>query len=303
MNLADEVYVGIGRKLPTDRLMDDQDIWITRTNRAQLPFPNRLDSQGVVDYAHLLHTCLQTKAEYILVLEDDVVAQPGWFSRLENVVIPDLKTMTHKGRKWINVSLSWSYQYLGWEMQHVPLITWVILSVYIGTLTIVAIIRRVVGLQTTVQSITASTVYLPTSEWMVSSRKRQRRLQIHKLLLHLLSPLLLSPHMLLFFLQGRHAAMPLPFGPSHLSTCCSQSLVFSRESASYVVNHLISDGFGDERHPTPRNGALELLSGQEKWERWVYKPALWQHVGTVSGKGFENRDRGKHWGFEVELLE
>jgi hypothetical protein len=316
--IVDEIVLGFRgqrrRPIDLDKANATSDaIWQSRYQRATAlaAEKGRANAQGVVDYAHALWSCIETGTPYILILEDDIVAQPRWLDRIRSEIIPELQRWSAKGVPYTCTYLGHASQYMGWNNDDTPRIVTALVSLYL----VAIVILRKTGLVTarssnrgTSHPETASFVWRESKDNVdfasqLSSISSTRRSGIQFLLL-LLLPLFLTPYVFLFLIQGKEAALPLPFGISTTNVaCCSFAFLFSRESAEHVSRHLVSDGYADDRLPLPRDLAMQDVASKTGRKELIYKPALFQHVGVVSNRGFSDVHRGRNMGFELDVLD
>lgn len=101
-------------------------------------------------------------------------------------------------------------------------------------------------------------------------------------------PLLIS----LYFLAGRATVLPMRPGVHLMNShgCCSQALLFPREKAPLLINHLKEI---QTVRPKPVDSVIEMLADQKGLDRLVISPSQMQHVGAASYK--ENR-QSYDWG-------
>jgi hypothetical protein len=52
--------------------------------------------KGLLDYRMILERCASTGAEYVAMIEDDVISLCGWFSKMERALVEaERKTYLH----------------------------------------------------------------------------------------------------------------------------------------------------------------------------------------------------------------
>ncbi|GIK02072.1 hypothetical protein Aspvir_006115 [Aspergillus viridinutans] len=222
---------------------------------------NMIKDKSLIDYQLSLKSCYEgTKAPWILLLEDDVVAQREWYRH----TMRSLETIKHwrshgKIKDWLYLRLFYTEKFLGWNTEEWP-------TYLISSLAVISLV-----------ALTG-----------VCARRRSRHMQgiltnsFLAVVCLLFVPLLIG----LYFLAGRVTVQPMRPGVHLMNShgCCSQALLFPREKAPLLIDHLEKM---QRTRPEPVDSAIEILADQEGLDRWAMSPSQMQHVGAASYK--ENR--------------
>ncbi|KAL2868763.1 uncharacterized protein BJX67DRAFT_36626 [Aspergillus lucknowensis] len=219
--------------------------------------------KSIIDYYLSLKSCYEdSNAPWIMMLEDDVVAQRAWYNRtlqsLENI-----QSWRRSGaiKNWLYVRLFYTEKFLGWNSEDWP----VYAACSIGIVTMVAVVgfmgrrslRPTQGLLTNTFIATVCLVCMPLL-------------------------------IVLYFLAGRVTMLPMRQGIHLMNShgCCSQALVFPRENVPLLLNKMDEARY---EHPYAVDSVIERLADATDLDRLVIVPSQMQHVGAASYK--ENRDR------------
>ena len=233
--------------------------------------------KGAYDYAYVLDKCVATGAPWVTVIEDDTIAVAGWYQRAI-AAAKKVDTDLSRDRDWLYLRLFYTEEFLGRNSED-----WLYYLVNsCGAILLTAIIMfstRSCGYQRTITNVVIGTVCLVCVPACV----------------------------LLYFLAGKLSIHPLNPGIHEMPNfgCCGQGFVFSRRSASSVVQHLREKkvGFVDM--------LLEEWANEANLARWVVVPSLLQHIGSISSKGDDFAGNAKHdrsvaekiWNFGFELYD
>ena len=233
--------------------------------------------KGVYDYAYVLDKCVATGAPWVTLVEDDTIAVAGWYPRATSAA-KKIDTDLSKDRDWLYLRLFYTEEFLGRNSED-----WLYyLANCCGAILLSAIILfsiRSCGYQRTITHVVIGTVCL----------------------------VCVPACILLYFLAGKLSVHPLTPGIYEMPNfgCCGQGFVFSRRTASSVVQHLREKkvGFVDM--------LLEEWANEANLARWVVVPSLLQHIGSISSKGDDFSGNAKHdrsvaekiWNFGFELYD
>ena len=233
--------------------------------------------KGAYDYAYILDKCVATGAPWITIVEDDTIAVAGWYPRAA-AAVKKVDIDLSKDREWLYLRLFYTEEFLGRNSED-----WLYYLVNCsGAILLSAIILfslRSCGYQRTVTNVIIATVCL----------------------------VCVPACILLYFLAGKLSVHPLTPGVHEMPNfgCCGQGFVFSRRTASSVVQHLREKkvGFVDM--------LLEEWANEAGLARWVVVPSLLQHIGSISSKGDDFSGNAKHdrsvaekiWNFGFELYD
>lgn len=257
------------------------------------------------DYTYLLKACVGTGASYIVMNEDDVIAQDGWYHRMvEAVRIAEEKTIRKKSAKCkaydagllrskshhqfssayifrvvFYLRLFYTEEYLGWNREEWPIyLFWSLLCVLLPVLIVTTLRHIHIRIHPHLRLRLPPPISTPNS--LPASSKQ----------IILLSLACIPPYILLFFAAGRVSMLPLAAGVHEMPKfgCCAQSLVYPHARAADLIAWYESKkvGFVDT---LAEEFAEEGWQGQEgekgEWLRWALTPSVMQHIGGKSSKG------------------
>ncbi|KAL4943853.1 hypothetical protein BDV06DRAFT_188819 [Aspergillus oleicola] len=217
--------------------------------------------KSIIDYHLSLKSCYEdTNAPWIMMLEDDVVAQRGWYNKTMQS-LSTVQSWRESGeiRNWLYLRLFYTEKFLGWNSENWP----IYLAWSVGAVAFVAFAA-------------------------VQSRRSIRPMQgaLSNQFIAIIAfgcvPLLI----ILYFLAGRVTMLPLRPGIHLMNThgCCSQALVFPRENVPALLEYM-----GKARYARPYavDSVIERMADANELDRLAIVPSQMQHVGAASFK--ENR--------------
>ncbi|KAJ5994593.1 hypothetical protein N7451_010317 [Penicillium sp. IBT 35674x] len=217
--------------------------------------PKKVGRQkALLDYQYLLKACNRIATPYVLMLEDDVVAQDGWYHRTQEAIASAESQMKQIGAPdWLYLRLFYSEEFLGWNSEEWPIyLFYSILTVLL--VTFLALSAR--QYKPTLRS------HLPNDTIL--------------LLAFICTPLLIG----LFFAAGRATMLPVPQGVNQMPNfgCCSQAFVFPRSRIPDLLDLYQSkdEGYVDS--------ITEEYANLNQEVRWAITPSIMQHVGRQSSK-------------------
>lgn len=228
-------------------------------------------NKTIFDYTYLLNDCYATGARYIAMIEDDTLAVEGWYPRALDA-LRDVETrMQHRSEKWVFLRLFYIEGLLGWNSEYWPtylfwsFVTWAV-----------------------------------ATSSLVVARNTSRTLQnvLSDASISVISAVCIPALVALFFASGRNSIWPLSPGIHEMNKngCCSQGYVYPRSIVPLLLKRadLVTDWLVDMM--------VEKISDQEGWVRWATTPALLQHIGTTSSKGYGfDESASTLWNFGFEL--
>jgi len=182
--------------------------------------------KGLFDYTYLLKACHATKAPYIAILEDDVVALDGWYHRMvEALRSARSRSNPDLGRAagdFLYLRLFYTERYLGWNSEDWPTHSFWCLSAITISAAAIWCLRSF--------SPTFARALTPTMSFAVVGT-------------------LVPWALLLVFAAGRVTAFPPPRGINSMNNfgCCAQGLVFPAHKALELIQYYIEKkiGFAD----------------------------------------------------------
>ncbi|KAL9004695.1 MAG: hypothetical protein Q9188_002491 [Gyalolechia gomerana] len=227
-------------------------------------------NKSMYDYEYLLKACLNTGAQWIMIVEDDVLAKEGWYSEAMRA-LEDIQLRTDD-QVWLYLRLFYTEKLFGWNSEEwLQYLGWSILAL------------------------------LVTATTLVVSRSSSRRLRKHlsNVSIAIICFFCLPATILLYFMAGRVSMQPPPSGLHRMENfgCCSQALVFPRQivpRAMDTVHHATNKRYYIDM-------TLERWANDEGLARFALIPPLLQHVGSRSSKG-SKFDEGANsiWNFAFE---
>lgn len=229
-------------------------------------------NKTIYDYTYLLNDCYMTGARYIAMIEDDTLAVEGWYPRaLEALKNIENEMKRREGVQWIFMRLFYSESLFGWNSEYWP--TYLFWSF-------------------------VSWAILTSSLLLARSRSRPFQALLPNQILLVISGVCIPALVALFFAAGRNSAWPLKSGIHEMNKfgCCSQGYVYPRDIVAPFLErtNLETDWLVDMM--------AEKIANDQGWVRWATTPALLQHIGTTSSKGYGFDDTAKHlWNFGFEL--
>lgn len=228
-------------------------------------------NKTIFDYTYLLRDCYNTGAEFVAMIEDDTLAARGWYSEaLDALETVKAKMKTRPEIRWAYLRLFYVEDLLGWNSeQWLTYLFWsaavwacVLASMLYAKQRSVRYLENFSRNSILLTSITATAAYIG-----------------------------------LYFMAGRQTVQPIAAGIQEMNKygCCSQALVFPRAIVPLVLvrSDLTTDWLVDMM--------IEQISNKEHLDRWATVPALFQHVGTTSSKGYGFDDNARElWNFRFE---
>lgn len=213
--------------------------------------PNGHMKKALFDYSFMLQKCLDSKAPYILMLEDDVIAADGWYRRTK-AALTDMEGRSEYNNS-IYLRLFYNTRIQGWNSEFWP--HYLFWSVVFETLLVVVLwfLRR--------SNAAAAKFLTPRMVFAI---------------LFICSPACVA----LYFATGRLTVHPNPTGIHRMNSygCCSQSLLFPRDQVPPLL-----DSFKKKKSGL-RDELIEMYANQKGLTRWALTPSVFQHIGSRSSK-------------------
>ncbi|KAI9867386.1 MAG: hypothetical protein M1813_008944 [Trichoglossum hirsutum] len=231
--------------------------------------------KGLFDYRFLLRECGKVGAEYIGMVEDDVVLMEGWFGR----VVRALEWIErNSGGEWLYLRLFYTEEFLGWNSEEWPrYLLWSLVWTVVPAVCLLALRHHHPPL----------------------------RHSLSNLAIAISCGLCIPLCILLFFSAGRVSLFPLPTGVNSMPRfgCCSQGLVFPQSKVQEIVS------WYEEKKIGLTDVELEELAEKKQYIKWAMTPSVLQHVGRRSSKGDDYGEAAKYhrtvaeklWNFQFEL--
>ncbi|KAJ5634785.1 hypothetical protein N7528_002627 [Penicillium herquei] len=264
------------------------------------------------DYTYLLEACAATNAPYIAMIEDDVVAQDGWYHKtLEAIESADKQTMQIGAPNCTSAPLFSNDLFEGW-LSHIANSSILLLGLYLRLF----YTEEFFGWNSEFwfTYLTASISFVALAAGLcVAARSYETRFRTYLsnanifLVSVVCVPLLIG----LVFATGRVTVHPLPAGVHQMPRfgCCSQAFVFPRPRIPDLL----------DLYRSKRVGYVDMITEEfadaNNEIRWALQPAIMQHVGRQSSKGISTGVTGptrhtykeelseveKLWNFGFEL--
>ncbi|KAL9602023.1 MAG: hypothetical protein Q9219_002132 [cf. Caloplaca sp. 3 TL-2023] len=226
--------------------------------------------KSMYDYNYLLKGCLDTKADWVMIVEDDVLAKEGWYSQAMDA-LEDVQSRLN-GQDWLYLRLFYTEKLFGWNSEEwLHYLGWSVLA------------------------------FLTSAVTLISSRSHSRRLRKHlsNVSIAIICCFCLPATILLYFMAGRVSMQPPSPGLQRIEKfgCCSQGLIFPRQIVPRAM-HAVSRATNQRYYV---DMTLEPWANEEGLARFALVPPLLQHVGSKSSKG-SKFDEGANsiWNFEFE---
>ncbi|KAH7304023.1 hypothetical protein B0I35DRAFT_445729 [Stachybotrys elegans] len=211
------------------------------------------------DYSLVMEECYNTGAQYILMIEDDVVFMDGWLHRtMEALDTARIKTLSRRDNsKFLYLRLFYYEGLLGWNAESWPKYVAWSLTAMMSVLGFMLLLR-----------------------WAVP----QTRLYLGRPVLALVTFIFVPLLILLYFAAGANCMLCQPSGV-HLMpeyACCGQGLVFPR----VAVGDELLPRFQSERwNQLPTDSFIEWHAETTGGLRWALTPVVMQHIGGKSSHG------------------
>ncbi|PVI01662.1 hypothetical protein DM02DRAFT_613482 [Periconia macrospinosa] len=258
------------------------------------------------DYALVLKQCLKTNADYVLMLEDDVIFTSSWWEKTKNALEEVKFRSWEMGyEEFLYLRLFYYERIRGWNSESWPKYLLASTCIASAVLTTLLLFQRL-------QSPARSFGFFRGSPIRLHIR-------LHTITILLITFVFTPAVIGLYFAAGANCMLPQPPGVQLMPTyaCCGQALVFSR---AVVQNHILPLFHDNQWGSTPVDSLIEEYADSrtgnslEKAKRigdmrWAITPVLLQHVGSQSShgvgrdSGYGNMTPSALWNFGFERLE
>lgn len=227
-------------------------------------------NKSMYDYGYLLNKCYETGSSWIAMLEDDVLARDGWYSKSQHA-LQNLPRGLGNDR-WLYLRMFYTEGLSGWNSEE-----WLR---YFGW---------------------SLVCFLGLFIFLLGARTRYPRLQrnLSNLNVAVLCLVTLPAFIILYFMAGRVTTQPFRAGIHEMNRfgCCSQGFIFPRAIVPRLVER--TKKAMDEDYYIDM--LLERWADAEDLKRYVLVPSLLQHVGGKSSKGWGyDANAGTTWNFGFE---
>ncbi|OJJ77058.1 hypothetical protein ASPBRDRAFT_140550 [Aspergillus brasiliensis CBS 101740] len=224
--------------------------------------------KGVFDYIYALRTCQEINAPYTIIFEDDIILATGWFSKTLKA-LSDISQRDQPGSPWIYLRLFYTETSLGWSdsdtvYRNMPLIFGLLI---LSSLSSLFMVRRT----------------------------RFQQLHLDNLSIVVISMVCVPAFTALVYMAGKYNLMPLRgVVEMNKSGCCTQGLVFPRESVDGLIGFLSARGHGQT------DSMIEEYADQSQLTRYALAPPQLQHVGLKSSRNNLDINTQSTWAFWFE---
>ncbi|KAL4971664.1 hypothetical protein BDW66DRAFT_145681 [Aspergillus desertorum] len=241
-----------------DRILTYDQFDVKFSTLRRLEEKKDIKRKSLIDYHLSLKSCYEdTQAPWIMMLEDDVVAQRGWYNHTLQSV-KTIQSWRESGliKNWLYVRLFYTEKFLGWNDENWLLYT----ACSVGIVIMVAVSciqarRSIRPLQGTLSNTFIGVVCFGCV------------------------PLLI----ILYFLAGRVTMLPMKPGIHLMNAhgCCSQALMFPRENVPALLDYMEKARYA---RPLAVDSVIERMADANDLDRLAIVPSQMQHVGAASYK-------------------
>ena len=229
-------------------------------------------NKSMYDYGLLLQSCLDTSADWITVIEDDVIARAGWYSQAKTS-LQAVQEQTHQG-SWLYLRMFYTEIFFGYVREHWPRYFGASITLFVclfGTLTV------------------------------LRSRLPFLRQYLSYLDIGVLCCCCLPAFIGLYFMAGYVTTHPSHPGVKLMSEfgCCSQGFIFPQDIVPSIIQRTKEAMYED----LYIDMLLERYADSQNLARFAKFPSLLQHIGLKSSKGFGyDANAGTIFNFEFETF-
>jgi GR25 family glycosyltransferase involved in LPS biosynthesis len=213
--------------------------------------PNGHMKKALFDYSFMLQKCLDSKAPYILMLEDDVIAADGWYRRTK-AALTDMESRSEHTSS-VYLRLFYNTRIQGWNSEFWPHYLFWSVVFEILLVSVLWFLRH--------SNAAAAKFLTPRTIFAI---------------LFICSPACVA----LYFAAGRLTVHPNPTGIHRMNSygCCSQALLFPKDQVPPLLDYFKNkkNGLRDE--------LIEMYANQKGLTRWALTPSVFQHIGSRSSK-------------------
>ncbi|KAI3064685.1 CAZyme family GT109 [Aspergillus niger] len=255
------------------RLVDSADSYNVTEGQLQhlqdLEKEKNFYEKGVFDYIYALRACQEVNAPYTIIFEDDIIVATGWFSKTLKA-LSDISQRNQQPRNsWIYLRLFYTETSLGWsdsDMAYTNM-TLIFGLLMLSTFSSLSMLRHT----------------------------RFQRLHLDTLSIVVISMICVPAFTALVYMAGKYNVMPL-HGVVEMNQygCCTQGLVFPRESVDGLIEFLSARGHGQT------DSMIEEYADQSQLTRYALAPPQLQHVGLKSSRNNLDINTQSTWAFWFE---
>ena len=229
-------------------------------------------NKSMYDYGYLLDNCLKTNAEWITIVEDDVIARARWYDKAMGS-LQEVQAQA-RGDGWLYLRIFYSESFLGYVSEH--WLRYLSASLALFLILLVA---------------------------LVQSRRRSSVLRWHlsNMGIGVLCCCCLPAFISLYFMAGYVTMHPPRPGVRLMPEfgCRSQGFIFPQEIVPLVIERTKKAMYED----LYVDMLLERFADAQGLARFARFPSLLQHVGLKSSKGHGyDGSAGEIFNFEFETF-
>lgn len=229
-------------------------------------------NKSMYDYGYLLGNCLKTNADWITIVEDDVIAKAGWY----DMAMTSLQKAQGQaaGAGWLYLRMFYTETLFGYVSEHWP------------------------------RYLSASlALFLVLLAALVESRRRSSFIRRHlsDVGICVLCCCCLPAFISLYFMAGYVTTHPPQPGVRLMPDfgCCSQGFIFPQEIVPLIIERTKKAMYED----LYVDMLLERFADAQELARFSQFPSLLQHIGLKSSKGFGyDGSAGEIFNFEFETF-
>lgn len=260
----------------------------------QLEEKKKFNEKSYYDYDLLLHQCAASKAPYVMILEDDILAQEGWYTRaiesLKKLEIAEPEDSRGEAG-WLYLRLFYTEKFHGWHGEHWHIyLLWSCVTVTLVAIGLLFLRRRLYS-----SSAPPSLPY-PSSLSQNSGSNNHHILSSPFIFVFtfVCTPALIG----LYFVAGPQTVQPLSPGIHVMNDygCCSQAFAFRQQMSLKLLDWFDERIAADIKATDPNHdhgwihlrgpvdSAMEIFANERNLQRYALVPSAFQHIGAQTYK-------------------
>lgn len=229
-------------------------------------------NKSMYDYGYLLDSCLKTYAEWITIVEDDVIARAGWYDKAINSL--QKARAQAGGAGWLYLRMFYSEMFFGYVSEHWLRYSSASLALFVVLLAALIEVRR---------------------------RSSILRRHLSNVGVGVICGCCLPAFISLYFMAEYVSMHPSRPGVRRMSEfgCCSQGFIFPQEIVPLAIERTKKAMYED----LYVDMLLERFADAQGLARFSQFPSLLQHIGLKSSKGHGyDGSAGEIFNFEFETF-
>lgn len=228
-------------------------------------------NKSMHDYGYLLENCLDTSADWIAILEDDVIARAGWYNEAITS-LQNIQEQAHEG-SWLYLRMFYTEIFLSYVREHWHRYFGASLALFLFLFATLTLLRR---------------------------RLPSLRQHLSNVDIRVLCCCCLPAFIALYFMAGYVTTHPPRPGVSLMPAfgCCSQGFIFPQDIVPSVIQRT-KEAMYEYLYI---DMLLERFADAKNLARFARFPSLLQHIGLKSSKGLgydTNAGEIFNFGFET----